>query len=297
MAVLPVLHSYALRDYPREHVWRVAVAQGWEAVELAACHLGSGDAKREVAAAVEEARQAGVTVHCVGYWGMFADRDVAMRQATLDRAHALIDACAATGVRFLNGSGGWLVADPLRWDEDWRRNGSAIATAADYRRVAAAYRELADHGSAQGVRIGVEVHPNTVHDTAAATARLLRLVDRAGLTVTVDPANAVAIDPADGRPEVLDELATWPLYFHLKNGIVRGGVADFTVDASAGVVDNHRWLARLVPSGRCHAVAVEYCGAGDPHPRLAAGRRYLADTLTLITAARRPVPELPSRYR
>ncbi|MDG4765737.1 sugar phosphate isomerase/epimerase [Solwaraspora sp. WMMD406] len=280
-----MLHSYALRDYPREHVFRVARLQGWPAVELAACHFDSADPGAELVRAVEQARQAGLAVECAGYWGMFADRDERVRRATIDRVRSIIDACAATGVPMINGSGGWLVHDAARWDEDWRRNGSAIATDDDYDRVAAAYQEVAEHAAGRGVRIGVEIHPNTVHDTAAATARLLRRVDRPGMTVTVDPSNAAALSVADREPGILGVLDDWPVYFHLKNCVVRGGVADFSVDAAGGEVDNHRWLRSLVDSGRCDAVSVEYCGTGDPHPRLLASRRYLDETLRLITAA------------
>jgi 3-dehydroshikimate dehydratase len=70
-------------------------------------------------------------------------------------------------------------------------------------------------------------------------------------------------------------------YFHLKNCLIRDGVADFTVDAAAGIVDNYRWLARITELPQVEAVCVEYCGEGDPHPRLTAGRRYLAETLRL----------------
>lgn len=270
-----VLHSYSLRGYPRSHVFAVARAYGWPAVELAACHLDPADPVRDLGAALAEARAAGTTVHCVGYWGEFA-----RVPSTMDQVHRVIDACAAHGVPRLNGSAGWLVQDPQRWDLDWRKNGSALATDEDYARVAHAYRHLADHAAGAGISLGIEVHPNTVHDTVPATARLLALIDRPNVTVTLDPANAAPLTRDD--PAELALLGAAATYFHLKNCLVRDGVADFTVDAYAGVVDNYRWLAALREAGTCPAVAIEYCGAGDPHPRLAAARRYLDETLSLL---------------
>jgi 3-dehydroshikimate dehydratase len=282
--VLTVLHSYSLRAYPRSHVFAVARAGGWPAVELAACHLHD-----DLPAALAEARAAGVAVHCVGYWGEFP-----RVPSTVDDVRAVVDACAANGVTRLNGSAGWLVHDPDRWNEDWRKNGSALATDDDYTRVADAYRDLADHAAPAGITIGVEVHPNTVHDTVPATARLLGLIDRANVTATLDPANAVALTPDD--PAELSLLGRSATYFHLKNGLVRDGVADFTVDASAGVVDNYRWLAAMRAAGTCEAVAIEYCGDGDPHPRLAAARRYLDDTFALLDAVSLDTEELRVKH-
>lgn len=279
-----VLHSYSLRDYSREHVFDVVRAGGWTRVELAACHLDPGAASEDLAVAAAQARAAGAEIHCVGYWGQFADRGET-RRITVERARAVIDACAEQGITLVNGSGGWLVRDPDHWDEDWRVNGSAMATAADCESVADAYRELADHAAAKGVSINVEIHPNTVHDTAAATARLLDLVDRPNVGITVDPSNAAAISAADRDPAVLSLLGGRATYFHLKNCVIRGGVAGFTTDADRGAVDNDQWLAAIAASGRCDAVCIEYCGDGDPHPRLEESRRYLARATERVLAA------------
>lgn len=261
-----VLHSYALRDYPLEHV--LAVARDWPAIELSTWHFD------DLGAAASLARARGVDIHCAGYWGSFADPG-------FSTAHirATIDACAEHGITLVNGAGGWLVHDEQTWDRDWRLNGSALASEADLRRVADRYHELAEYGAARGVRVAVEVHPNTVHDTVASTAALLKHADHDNLVVTLDPANAAALSEADRDPAVIGPLRGRIAYFHLKNCLIQGGRSDFTVDAAYGVIDNYRWLHALP---EVTAVAVEYCGEGDPHPRLTAARRYLDDTLRLL---------------
>jgi sugar phosphate isomerase/epimerase len=134
--------------------------------------------------------------------------------------------------------------------------------------------------------VAIEVHPNAVHDTVSSTARLLDLVDHDNVWVTVDPANAAPLSVTDRDPAVLDLIAERVGYFHLKNCSVRGGVADFNTDAWAGVVDNYRWVERVVRLPQVAAVCVEYCGDGDPHPRVAAAREYLDRTLSLVAQIR-----------
>jgi sugar phosphate isomerase/epimerase len=287
IAMRTVMHSYALRDYPLEHVLRVAAAGAWQAIELSSWHFdtefGEESVRRGIATAVETGRRCGVDIFCAGYWAVFTAPDDAERKHWVEKACRVIDACAATGIGLVNGAGGWLVRDARDWDADWTANGSAMATEADLERVADCYRHIAGYAADHGVRVAVEVHPNTVHDTVAATARLIDLVAHDNLLVTIDPANAAVLSVADRDPAVVDPIAGRVAYFHLKNCLIRDGVADFTVDAAAGVVDNYRWLARMSALPQVTAVCVEYCGDGDPHPRLAAARSYLRDTLRLVS--------------
>ncbi|WP_165945546.1 TIM barrel protein [Micromonospora sp. KC606] len=283
----PVLHSYALRDYPLGHVLRVAAADAWPAIELSSWHFDpefdAENVRSGIAAAVRTGRRYGVEVFCADYWAVFTAADEAERAMWVEKVCTVVDACAANGIALVNGAGGWLVRDGQDWDRDWTGNGSALASDVHLKWVADCYRRVAAYAAERGVRVAVEVHPNTVHDTVAATARLLDLADHDNLVVTLDPANAVALGADDRDPAVIDLVAGRVAYFHLKNCLIRGGAADFTVDAAAGVVDNYRWLARLARIPAVTEVGVEYCGDGDPHPRLTAGRRYLEDTLRLVT--------------
>ncbi len=284
-----VMHSYSLRTYPLEHVLAVAAHDGFDGVEVSTWHLDlrrDPDVVRgEVTRAVALGRRYGVRVHCVGYEGDFVTDDPDRRVRAVTLVSRIVEACGEHGIGLVNGFGGWLQGDP----DDWVRNGSALATDEHYARCAAAYRTLATVGDREGVRVGVEVHPNTVHDTVATTARLLDLVDHPVVTATVDPANSALIDPDDQDPAVLDRLGDRLGYFHIKNYVPAGGRADFSVDTAAGVLDNLRWLQKLAERGGVPAAALEYCGWGDPHPRLRAALRYVRDCEALLdlVAARR----------
>lgn len=279
------MHSYSLRDYPLEHVFAVAAQYGFGAVEVSGLHLDVRSrpepVRAEVARAVGLAERYGVRVYCVGYEGDFVAADPTRRAAAQEVVAAVIEACGEHGIGLVNGFAGWLQADD---PDDWPANGSALARQEHYRWAAQAYRELVPVARRCGVRIGIEVHPNTVHDTVDATARLLALVPEREVTVTADPANAGLIRAADLDPAVLDRIADRLGYLHLKNYVPAGRRADFSVDTADGVIDNYRWVARAVEHGGIGAIALEYCGAGDPHPRLRAAREYVLECLRLHAA-------------
>jgi sugar phosphate isomerase/epimerase len=286
-----VLHSYTFRRYPLTHVFAVAGRYGWDGIELVHFHFDPGRVEDEVAAAVALGARYGVGVHCVGYTGGFVSDDPDERAGSLALARRTLDACAANGVGMMNGWAGTLECDP----GDWRRNGSAMATDVHYDRAVEAYRELGALAATRGVTVGVEVYPGSVHDTVANTAHLLDLVDHPSVVATADPGNAWIISAADHDADVLDQLAGRLGYFHLKNLRPDRGVADFNVDTAEGVIDNFAYITKARQLG-VPAMAVEYCGTGDPHPPIARARRYILDTLALAddldrrtTAAREAV--------
>lgn len=279
-----VMHSYSLRNYSLEHVFAAAAHLGFDGVEVSTWHLDLRDdpaaVAGELARAAALARKHGVRLHCVGYEGDFVTADPDRRRHSVALVGRIVEASAAVGVGIVNGFGGWLQDDP----DDWLNNGSARAGDEHYARCAEALRAVGEVGAREGVRVAVEVHPNTVHDTVANTARLLDLVGHRAVVVTVDPANSALISPADQDPAVLDQLGARVAYLHIKNYVPAAGRADFSVDTAAGVIDNLRWLQKVAELGGVPVAALEYCGEGDPHPRLRAAHRYVRDCAELLDA-------------
>jgi 3-dehydroshikimate dehydratase len=280
-----VLHSYSFRHYPLEHVLRVARLGGWSAIELSGLHFDARDAEGEIGRAVAAGKEQGVEIYCVGYSADFVSAADADRRRAVERMCRIIDACAAHGVGLINGFCGWLMRDQMSWD-DWWLNGSRLASREHYDRAAGAYHKVVAYAANRDVRVAIEVHPHTIHDTVAATARLLRTMDQTLLVVTLDPANAAVVSSQDRDPEVVSPIAERVGYFHLKNCLITNGRLDFTVDAAAGVIDNYRWLDKVTAMPNLDAICVEYCGEGDPHPRVAAARDYLDASLRMIAASR-----------
>lgn len=256
-----VLHSFSLRRAPIGYVFELAARQGWEAVELSGWHLRPDRVDEDLAAAVALGRRHGVRVHCAGYNGDFMTANRVAREQSIRQVERLIGACAAHGVGLVNGWAGWTSSD---WS-DWRRVGSVIARPDDYARAAEAYLRLAGRATEGGVRIAVEVHPNTIHDTVDSLRRLLDMVPSPSVVATPDPANAWLLSAVDRDPTVLDGLAGRIGNFHVKNCHISDGVADFDVDTAGGIIDFRPWLTRLASLGLPPALCVEFCGDGDPH--------------------------------
>ena len=269
-----VLHSYSFRHYPREHVFAAAQRFGWSAVELASLHFDNERVASDVAAAVHMAQRYGVEIYCVGYYADFLAESGSAQNQAVRFVMQVIDACADNGMEFMNGSGG-LLGDV---NGDWRQCGSGLARDEHYIRAADAYRRVSDYADERGVRMAVEVHPGTIHDTIATTMRLLDLVGNTSLLITPDPANSFLLSEEDRDPEILDRLNGRFTYFHLKNCIPRDARADFNIDTARGVIDNYKWLAKLA-NFNIPAICVEYCGDGDPHPAIAAAPEYIRSTL------------------
>ena len=93
----PVLHSYALRAYPVEHVFAFAAADGWPAVELSAWHfdLDAHKVHADVRHAAEFARRDGVEIHCTNYWAEFTAADESERRHWVETVYNVIDASLA----------------------------------------------------------------------------------------------------------------------------------------------------------------------------------------------------------
>jgi 3-dehydroshikimate dehydratase len=273
-----LMHGYSFRRYPLGHVFAMAKRFGWDGIELVHFHFDEERVEEELEAAVALGARYGVPVGCVGYCGRFTDDDADLRDHSVGLAERAIRACERHNVPQVNGWAGALVRDR----DDWRRNGSAAASEVHYERAASAYRRLGKLASECGVMVCVETHPNAVHDTVAATARLLDLVDEPSVVATPDPGNFYIQDEAGRDPGVLNALAGRIGYFHVKNCLPgTDGQVSFTVDTAYGVIDNVAWLAKLTALGGVARLAVEYCGEGDPHPVLAAAPGYVRNCLDL----------------
>jgi 3-dehydroshikimate dehydratase len=271
------LHSYSFRYYPLDHVFAIARESGWDGIELVTWHYDQERVEEELDDAVALGARHGVQVRCVDYIGSFTDDDPDLRAHSLQVVERVIRACARHGISLVNGWAGALVRDPA----DWRRNGSAAASSSHYELAADAYRRLGRVASEHGVRVAVETHPAAVHDTVAATARMLAMVPDPAVVANPDPGNTYILGEAERDPAILDTLAGRIGYFHMKNCLPGDGQPNFTVDTAHGYIDNVAWMTKLTELGGVPALCVEYCGEGDPHPVIAAAPAYVRRCLDL----------------
>jgi sugar phosphate isomerase/epimerase len=151
-----------------------------------------------------------------------------------------------------------------------------------YDRAAEALRHCGKRAQALGIRIVVEVHMNTIHDTIASTAKLLDKVGLDNVLANPVPGNMFSTSTAEKSPESLDLLEGRIGYVHLKNCVRHGDVYDYGVHLANGHIDLFRWIDKLYRAGYSGPVCVEYCGDGDPHPAAEADIHYIRHCQDLL---------------
>ena len=145
-----------------------------------------------------------------------------------------------------------------------------------------AIKHLGLHAARHGIRLVLEIHMNTLHDTVASTARLLDMIGLDNVMANPDPGNMFATSTAERNPEALNRLEGRIGYFHFKNCQAIAGAYDFSVKLADGHIDIYKWLSKLVAIGYDDRVCIEYCGTGDPHEAARHDIAYLRESLGWI---------------
>ncbi|MDK1020247.1 MAG: sugar phosphate isomerase/epimerase family protein [Candidatus Hydrogenedentes bacterium] len=254
------LHSYTFRDRPLREAFQAAKDFAYDGLELSRVHFDETRLQEELLRAVELGGTHNIPITCVDFAGDFfsEDEDAVKRSVALIEGN--IGICAGHGIGLMNGYAGVLFGDP----NDFANNGSALATDAHYEKAAAALRALGAVAGKSGVRLALEIHMNTIHDTVSSTRRLLDLVDSEHVVATPDPGNMYATSMDDRDPEALDPIRDRIGYFHFKSCREAEGAYDFSVGLANGAVDLSRYLHKLKELGYNGPVCIEHVGTGDP---------------------------------
>jgi 3-dehydroshikimate dehydratase len=275
------LNSWNFRAYGLERAMRRARACGYDGVEVYAGHNRGGP--RETLAEVDRlAALTGIPVRVLNFGsGVIAD-DAEVRRAVEAQALEAIRLAPAHGVRIINASAGSIVVDP----HDWARNGSAAAAEAHYERAAAAYARLGREAERAGVLLTLEIHMNTIHDTAAAMARLLAMIGSPAVRANLDPGNMWGTRSAESAAEAVELLGAARIgYVHCKNArrvpYLPEGV-DYHSRLEDGDIDYFAVVSTLHRAGFRGPYGIEYSGRGDPGVPTAADLRYLRAVLAEV---------------
>jgi len=276
-----VMHSYTFRDYSLEHAFQNALRFGYQAIELQPCHFNRDNVAHDVAQAMALSKTYGVPIYCFDFSGSFFDDDSKAIEASLAQFITEIDVCADHGITVMNGFAGWLVADK----SDFGKNGSTLAKPVHYERAAEALRTAARHAKTCGIRIMLEVHMNTIHDTFASTAKLLDMIGEDNVLANPDPGNMFATSTAEKDPAAMDQLSGRIGYFHLKNCLGLNGTYSYSVKLADGHIDIYKWIDTLMARGYRDPICIEFCGAGDPHVAAQQDIGYLRQCLAIANRA------------
>lgn len=150
------------------------------------------------------AERAGVPIVALTpYEARFNDLDPAVRREAVDAYSRAIAAASVLDAGWLRLYGGRFVPGDGGWDEKWAH-------------LVESLRELGDRAALAGPVICVENHFNTMADTAAHTAALVRAVDHPHVRVLYDQPNLgfVSAEPWDEALRLFDGLVA---YVHVKD--------------------------------------------------------------------------------
>ena len=256
------LHSYTLRGYSLARALRKARDLGFDGIELWAGHYKLDQVEEVLRQAQPLARTLEVTVPVLNLSGEVIGDDPAQRAERVRRVGEVIRRCPEVGVRIVNGYAGFIILDRA----DWGKNGSAAAGDEHYERAAAAYRDLGSIAQASGVTLTLEVHMNTIHDTAASALRLLDMIGSPAVRVNLDPGNMYGTSTAEPALDAITLLAGRIAYMHLKNArraADQPGGVDYHWDLVHGDLDVYSIVRAAYRSGFRGPYCIEYSGAGD----------------------------------
>jgi sugar phosphate isomerase/epimerase len=272
------LNSFNYRKYSLERAMRRAREYGYDGVEIWSGHFKLDTVEETLNEARRLGREIGVAAPVLNLSGNVIGDDAAERQARVRRLLEVIERCPEYGVELINGYAGSLIVDR----KDWSKNGSEAATEEHYERAIDAYRVLGPAAERAGVTITLEVHMNTIHDTAASAVRLLDAIGSPAVRANLDPGNMWGVRRSEHPVDAVSILGDRIAFVHFKNArrvsYMDVGV-DYEFTLKDGELDYYAIVSALVRAGFGGPYGLEWSGSGDPSVPSREDIEYLRDLL------------------
>jgi len=269
-----LMHAYTFRAYDFEHAVRKSLDFGYDGVELVGSHYSFDTLESDCKYMKHVLDKYGQQAQVAAFGPSLLERDPEKRKINLDLWERGIRAFSSIGVGQINGGVG-----PLH-DDDPKKSGSAKATDEDYELAAEGLRQLVPKLRDAGMTLSLEIHMNTLHDTARTTKKLLDMVDALDTVyANPDPGNMFSTPHAEPAVEAIKLLEGYIGYFHLKNCLQYGPYYSYSTTIAAGHIDFYKVFEALKATGFKGAVCIEYCGAGDPAVAAEQDLKYIRSLL------------------
>lgn len=286
------------RGYPnteeRKPVWEWLLKNGFDGIDLGETWFNFYDASDEALVGLgEEIREAGLEIG-----GLSVLRKIitspADRHVQLVNRHKLRRAVHAAGL-----SGAPLVnmsISPQPWEvgvreEDLRGQSDPVGSSKrtqneDYAHAAEFLEGLSIEAEQTGVGLTLELHQNSIVDTADAMLLLLDRISRPNVKANPDLGNFYFsyATPEGSWEDVVRKLAPHTDFWHVKN-IQRVYVASeqrsymFNAPLAEGMIDYRRAMRIMKNSGFDGWISIEMASAGDPYACIQSGKRYLDELI------------------
>lgn len=145
---------------------------------------------------------------------------------------------------------------------DFTKHGSYIAEDKHWQQGAEGLKRIAVIAEKYGFRLGLETHPNFLHDTVDSAVKLAQMSESENIGVNLDYINACVLPGNISIEDAIEKTGDRLFYVHLKNiikiekGRIRTGLAD-------GEYNNRHIMKRLNESGYQGPICVEAPRPGD----------------------------------
>ncbi len=154
---------------------------------------------------------------------------------------------------------------------------SAEARENDYSAVEATLKRVTSQAERFGVRVALETHMGTIHDTAASQLRIISAIDSPFLTASLDFANMLIAHRGERICEAIRLFGHRVGYTHIKNLKLLPIGYDWNIPVRWGDIDYFKVFQALKNESYNGPIAVEYCGSGDPDVYAEDDARYITD--------------------
>jgi len=152
---------------------------------------------------------------------------------------------------------------------------AAGATESDYEAVWNTLRRVVPIAKKHQVRIAIETHMGTIHDTAASQLRIISGLESECLVASLDFANMLIAYREEALVEAIRAFGGRVGYTHIKNVKLLPVGYDWNLPVRWGDINYYRVLRALKEVSYSGPLAVEYCGTGDPDVFAEDDVRYL----------------------
>lgn len=265
-----IMHAnYCEQGQTLAEMCRKAVNWGFDGVEFRRARGGVEETEDEYLGELELAVSASGLKHVLfGHPTMnLAPADQSRREVELEDALRFfrkaarlfeLTVCNATAGAILN-------QDKNIPYDDYKQQGSFIATADQWRWAAEGFRELGRLAGELKFKFAFETHPCYLHDMPVAAKKLVDLIASPAVGVNLDYGNVIYFDNPPALNDTIDLLGKSLFYVHLKNSARIGPHKGLRLPTALaeGEINHREFLRLLQRAGYAGPICIEAPRPGD----------------------------------
>ena len=156
-----------------------------------------------------------------------------------------------------------LCKDPEAPATAMERHGSAAANEDQWNWTVETYQQLAKSLETMGIKFAFETHMKYIHDTPAASKKLVDDIGSPNIGINMDYGNTVYFPEMPSVEEAIDLYGDKLFYTHLKNSVTKPGGGRTPIALSQGEINHRTYLKKLKAVGFDGVIGIEGNRPGD----------------------------------